>query len=245
MAGSENRVARILREAGLRVQQKKPLTIAHGTVEIDVFAQDESINPPITMLVECKHWKRPIPKSVVHAFRQVVTDSGANVGLIVSLNGFQVGAESAASLSNIHLVDWYIFQSLFAERWYHNYMREPAYAVIEPLDEYTEPINSRIFRKAGTLPEPRQAEFGRLREEHRFVPAVLTRIFTEYPIPGLHDGVPVLPLRRSFSSSDPRVLEQIPVSILDASSFRGLFNAIVEYCTEAVGEFDEVFGERA
>jgi len=61
------------------------------------------------MLVECKYWKRPIPQTVVHAFRTVVADSGANVGLIVSLNGFQAGADSAALLSNVHLIDWYIF----------------------------------------------------------------------------------------------------------------------------------------
>jgi hypothetical protein len=124
-------------------------------------------------------------------------------------------------------------------------MKELAAAVIDPLYEYTEPINSRIFRKANALPESRQAEFGRLREKHGVAPAVLARIFTEYPGPSFRHGLPALPLRRTFSSSDPRVQEQIPASILDASSLRGLLNGIIKYCTEATGEFDEVFGERA
>jgi restriction system protein len=247
----ENHVAQILREAGLRVEQKKPLATARGTVEIDVFAEDESIKPTITTLVECKYWKRPVPQTVVHAFRTVVTDSGANVGLIVSLSGFQAGAENAAALSNIHLVDWYIFQSLFVERWYRNYMSKQASDSLDPLHEYTEPINSRIFRKADALPEPQQAEFARLRKKYSPVPSVLTIIFmsANYTLPGLipgfQQGPPPLPLRRAFTNLDPDLLKKIPEPILDAMSLRGLLDAVIKYSTAATSEFDEIFGERA
>jgi hypothetical protein len=44
----ENRVAQILRETGLRVEQKKSLATVRGKVEIDVFAEDESVKPTIT-----------------------------------------------------------------------------------------------------------------------------------------------------------------------------------------------------
>lgn len=250
----ESRVAQILREVGLRVEQKKLLATARGTVEIDVYAEDESIKPAVTTLIECKYWKRPVPQTVVHAFRTVVADPGANVGLIVSLRGFQAGAESAASLSNIHLVDWYIFQSLFVERWYDNYMVKLANDAIDPLFEYTEPINSRIFRKADSLPKSRQAEFVRLRKKHSHMPIVLISILlsAEYPVPffqGFQRPPPTLPLRRAFSNHNPeiqeQIQEQIPASVLDATSLRGVLNAVVEYSTEAASEFDEVFGERA
>jgi restriction system protein len=245
----ETRVAQILREVSLRVEQKKLLATARGTVEIDVYAEDESIKPAVTTLVECKYWKRPVPQTVVHAFRTVVADSGANVGLIVSLSGFQAGAESAASLSNIHLVDWYIFQSLFVERWYGNYMGIRAQDAIDPLFEYTEPINSRIFRKADALPESQRAEFVRLRKKHSLAPTVLMYIFlsAKDPIPFLsgQNGPPTLPLRAALSNRNPEIQEQIPASILDATSLRGLLNAVVEYSIAATSEFDEVFGERA
>ena len=243
----EARVARILKEAGLRVEQKKSLATTRGTVEIDVFAEDESTKPAIITLVECKHWKRAVPQTVVHAFRTVVVESGANVGLIVSLSGFQAGAENAASLTNLHLVDWYKFQSLFRERWFDNYMSKQADEVIDSLHEYTEPMNSRIIRKANALPGSGQMEFGRLREQHYAVPTALGHVFmiAKYPVPGFQAGPPTLPLRQFLSKLYGRAPGGIPASILDATSLRSLLDAIIEYCTAATREFDEVFGERA
>ncbi len=71
-----------------------------------------------------------MPKTVVHAFRTVVTDDGANIGFMISRSGFQKGAYEAAEKSNVHLVDWYEFQALFLERW-----KEGRYAGLRPLFE--------------------------------------------------------------------------------------------------------------
>jgi hypothetical protein len=57
--------------------------------------------PSQVYAIECKNWRKKVPRSVVHGFRTVVGDSGANWGAIVSLHGFQSGAYEAARYSNV------------------------------------------------------------------------------------------------------------------------------------------------
>jgi hypothetical protein len=116
-------------------------------VDVDVVAHDRTVSPPILYLVECKHWSKAVPRTVVHAFRTVVQDSGAHVGLIVSRSGFQSGAGSAAESANISLVTWNEFQLLFVERW-----KAGRYAQLQPLlekvfefyDYFSAPIGNAI-----------------------------------------------------------------------------------------------------
>lgn len=239
-------VARILSESGLRTERGKLLTTVRGSVEVDVYAEDQSITPPVVTLVECKHWKSAIPQTIVHAFRTTVVDSGANVGFIVSLRGFQSGAVNAAELTNIHLVDWYVFQSLFAERWYRNYAVRQMEGELDPLFEYTEPINSRIFRKADALPGSAKKEFGRLRDKHSAVGMLLPLFFfAGGTLAGMPDvKMPDLPLGQRLTS-DRRAATGLPPEILDAQTLRALLEAVTAYARLAIAEFDEVFGERA
>ena len=62
--------------------------------QIDVFVPDPTLSPPATYLCECKYWKRPVPKGVIIQFRTIVSEAGANLGIIISQNGFQDGAKS-------------------------------------------------------------------------------------------------------------------------------------------------------
>jgi len=146
-------VARILSECGVATAIEKVVKTARGKVEIDVWAHDSSSTPPQTYLVECKRWRDAVPQTVVHAFRTVVGDSGANWGAIVSSNGFQSGAYEAARYSNVRLLSWLEFQNLFAESWFEHYFCRLVGEKCDPLVEYTEPINSRIFKKADILSE--------------------------------------------------------------------------------------------
>src|SRR5688500_5537101 len=117
----ENRVGQILRECGYEVEIQKNVKLARGDVNIDVWA-DEHSSPPNVIAVECKYWATRATKNVVHGFRTVVGDSGANTGLIVSSGGFQTGAVEAAAYSNVRLLDWSEFQQMFVLRWFHKYM---------------------------------------------------------------------------------------------------------------------------
>jgi restriction system protein len=244
----ELNVARILGECGYEVEVGKNIELARGDVNVDVWA-NEHTSPPNVLIVECKHWSRPVTKSVVHAFRAVTGDSGANTGLLVSSAGFQDGAREAATYSNVRLLTWDDFQGMFVKRWFLRYMSPFLGESTDALHEYTEPMNTRVFRKADALSETRRAEFIALRTRHAplmilnfsFHPTLIENELT--PLAG---GPPALPLRaREGGFLTEAALAALPSQVLDATALRPLLDAMIRVTEEAVAEFDAVFGERA
>ncbi|MFE7244868.1 restriction endonuclease [Streptomyces sp. NPDC057580] len=234
----ENKATRILVEAGFAAERGKSVESVRGTVTVDVYSEDDSVNPPVVTLFECKYWTRPVPQTVVHAFRTVVIDTGANAGLIVSKSGFQSGANNAASFSNVKLIGWDEFQDLHADRWYRNYMMPTGWAALSPLISYVEHFNSRIFRKADALSDIAQQQFKALRDKHHRA-LDLAPLFFGFPIGlGGPQLPPDLPMRDSFSG-------YFPGDLLGANSLRGLLDAVIRYAESTTQLFDDVFGERA
>lgn len=192
-------------------------------------------------IFECKYWKSAVPQTVVHSFRAVVADSGAHLGLIVSRSGFQPGAEVAASFSNVELVNWSEFQRLFAERWYRNYMMDAAWAEIDRLVEYAEPlIGSNLGKKLDAISDARQQEFVALHYKYKASQDLQALFFK--PLLQMFSPksfVPTLPLRNAarFGNST------LPESILDAISLRELLEAVTAYARFALASFDEVLAE--
>jgi restriction system protein len=137
--------ARILRECGMEAQTDQAVKTVRGTVNLDAVALDREATPPASIVLECKHWRKRVPKSVVHGFRTVVADIGANLGLIISSAGFQAGALEAADHTNLNLVDWAGFEEIYEPRWFERYMVPILCDYTRPLFDYTEPYNSRIF----------------------------------------------------------------------------------------------------
>lgn len=117
-------------------------------------------------------------------------------------------------------------------------------AVVDPLLEYTEPINSRISRKADALSPVRQRRFACLREKHEFLGHAFMMALDPYQFWRPAD-IPQLPLRPSFNS---RFLENsgiLPADALDEVALRPLMHSLLRHFEAAIAEFDEVFGERA
>ena len=237
----QNAVGRILREAGLEVEIDTPVELVRGQASVDVFARDDSSDPRITYVVECKHWKSAVPQGVVHAFRTIVADCGAHQGFVVSSGGFQSGAYAAAETSNVGLLSWEEFQEVFASRWYHSHALPILRRELDPLVEYTEPINSRVFRKAETLPAEGRKEFIRLRRQHRQLGSVF--MIAYFPLLGRSKPVlPPLPLRE-FLAEERGV--RLPDDLMEARTLRGFVDRLVAHARRAIREFNEVFGERA
>lgn len=232
-------IARILRECGYNVEVQKNVQLARGDVNIDVWADDHS-SPPNVIAIECKLWSTPVPKSVVHGFRTVVGDSGANTGLIVSSAGFQQGAVEAAVYSNVRLMNWSEFQQMFADRWYRCYMAPRLYEEAAPLTEYTEPINLHILRKAAALPYERRQQFDTLRDQYIGLGMGTVSMYLEMLGEAL--VVPDLPIRDRMPHP---FADDLPDPVLDASALRPLLGALTEAYRKAIKEFDQVFGERA
>jgi len=235
----QNEVGQILCECGFDAKVDKKIETTRGTVNVDVYAEDHSRISEIKYLIECKYWKNRVPKTIVHAFRTVVSDFGANVGLIVSSAGFQSGAFDTVKKSPVKLVNWREFQDLFINVWIEHYFTPELYKAADPLQEYTEPINSRIFRKADLLSKERQTKFKELRAKH-FALAL-------YALPLSHNLrmlPPKLFLKESLQDLDSHRIHP-PQDVLDASTLRELLEALSRNCISAIAEFDEVFGERA
>jgi hypothetical protein len=117
------------------------------------------------------------------------------------------------------------------------------FAVNDPLVEYTEPINSRIFKKADRLTKAKQTEFRRLRSKYLPLAMLFLPLHPAYP---RTEPVTIeLPLRdRWIGIKDPPRVS-VSESVLNAKSLRDLLMAYSTDVNAATAEFDAVFGERA
>lgn len=71
--------------------------------DVDVLVEMRHVGFNIFWIVECKHWKTPVSKLHVLALREIVSDTGADRGILLSEAGFQSGAKEAASLTNVQV----------------------------------------------------------------------------------------------------------------------------------------------
>src|ERR1017187_8562655 len=89
----EDLVTAILNEAGLQARRGVSLTRPRGSVDVDVLAEETHDGIVHRILCECKNWRTNVPRELVHAFRTVILDAGANRGYVISRVGFQSGAK--------------------------------------------------------------------------------------------------------------------------------------------------------
>lgn len=71
--------------------------------DVDVLVRSHHVGFDITWIVECKHWKTAVSKLHVLALREIVSDVGADRGILLSESGFQSGAVEAANLTNVQV----------------------------------------------------------------------------------------------------------------------------------------------
>jgi len=110
-------VRKMFKECGFETEVSKVVELVRGKKEIDVFAKDNDSEYQPTILIECKFWNKPIPQEVIHSFRTVVSDYGANIGFIVSKVGFQAGSYEAVEKTNIKLVDLKELEKVYYRKW--------------------------------------------------------------------------------------------------------------------------------
>ena len=136
--------AQILRECGWNAETEVTVDLVRGQAEIDVLATETVQGREYKTLIECKNWAQRVPQQVVHSFRTVVADVGANTGYIVSKVGFQSGAYEAAEHTNVKLLTWREFQDIFEPQWYCEYLTKYVGETLEPLGDYLEPIPDMV-----------------------------------------------------------------------------------------------------
>src|SRR4030042_2487904 len=115
----QNIVAQLFTEMDYEVELEKTIKLAgRGSKKIDVFVSDPNASFNRIYLIECKYWNNRIPQDVVHSFKTIMEESGANTGLIISKKGFQPGARSAARYTNMKILTFEELQNLYGNEWF-------------------------------------------------------------------------------------------------------------------------------
>lgn len=127
-------------------------------MNVDVFVEDTNSSPKLIYLCECKYWNSDIPKSVIHAFRSVVSDSGAHCGYIIARKRFQSGAYDSAIQSNIFLFSWNEFIETFEDRWIRS-MINKLHNIGKPLRDYCNPMSDIFVNELNRLNKEEREKF--------------------------------------------------------------------------------------
>ncbi|NNA41496.1 restriction endonuclease [Pseudomonas lundensis] len=224
-------VGRILEECGFQVEVEKQTQAARGSVELDVYAEETVRGRKYAIVCECKFWKSRIPQAVIHGFRTVVQDIGANIGYIISMEGFQSGALSASDLTNLKLVTWQEFQDVFEESWFEEFFTMQIHNRLSGLMTYAEYIVPAWF---GKMSDEDKSTYFLLKEKYDSF-AWLMQSLGPYSRRFGVEPVPPLPLRERHRETPDS--GGIPDHILDETGYRELLESSLVYGEAALAEF--------
>lgn len=99
----QQQAATFFRSLGLTATVEKVVTGARGVHKIDVYVEGDFKGIVFAWVVECKYWKKNVPKEKVAVLTAILQDVGADRGFLLSEKGFQSGALRLAEKSNITL----------------------------------------------------------------------------------------------------------------------------------------------
>jgi hypothetical protein len=99
----ELKVLDLLTSLGYEAERNAKIKGARGKHQVDVAARFEFGGFRYLIIVECKYWNKKVDKNRVATLSNIVSDIGANKGIIISIKGFQKGAFELARNSNIEL----------------------------------------------------------------------------------------------------------------------------------------------
>lgn len=239
----QQQVADILSECGFCVSLEKTITTARGEVEVDVHAVESIMGRQHTLLVECKHWRRRVPKSVVHSFRTVVGDAGANTGYVLSVAGFQSGAATAALHSNVKLLNWPEFQQELESSWIENYLYPTVEKDFDRLFTFIEPFLPQRFAE---LSEEGKENYLKIKDRHDafgWLMMMFTRYFRGVVAKRVNGNpLPALPLRPLPDVVKPETF--FPDDLLDSTGYRDFLLLASSHKDDVIREFESSLKHR-
>lgn len=233
----QTQVAAILAQCGFQVAVEETIDLGRGQAEIDVYAQETIRGRRNLIICECKRWKSAVPQQVIHAFRTVTSEIGANMGYIIALNGFQAGAIEAVDRTNVRLVTWEEFQMGFEPTWLDAHFTPTLTEELDPLMSYTEPLAPAWFE---ALTEADQQAMVGLVRQHAALGVLVMRLST-YGRMAAGGNVPPLPIRGWAGEEN---LNALPDDVQDAQGYADLAAILLSRGRDAIAEF-RVFRARA
>jgi restriction system protein len=219
----QKKVALVLLTSGFVVEIEKKLESVRGSVEVDVYAEEVVNGRKYIVICECKHWRANVPQAVIHGFRTVLSDLGANLGYIITTSDFQSGSFAASNLSNVKLLTWEGFQNEFEESWYPN-----------ALDQIRGQLTGGMlsFNRSGStgyLTEPDKTEVREIGRTYLDFYEAMNRAIGELT----WNSKLELPIRANIERLPKEQLQLIPDVILDAAGYFELFREIMRYNDDA------------
>lgn len=216
--------AEILLECGFSAEIEAKREGVRGNVEVDVVAVDQRDGRNYTIFVECKLWESKIPQNVVHSFRTVVSDTGANAGYIVSKKGFQSGCHAAVRNTIITLLSWSEFQEKFEQQWYFNYFKKKADSELSLLLSYIE-TNPSLTYWDYHLRDNEVEEIEELIDNNYELRKMLNEFLrTERKLE--------LPLKRGLTFGNP-----LPEIFFEQTAYREFYELLLEFSTPILNKF--------
>ena len=229
----EDTVTAILSECGMNADRHVEVVVPRGSIWVDVLAKEYIDGIAQTLVCECKLWKSNIPAETVRHFRTVMQETGAHRGHIISKIGFQSGAVEAAISTNIDLLTFDEFQSLYFDKWLNArlwYMERE----IGNFNTYYEPLGRPGYSKLSS--DEDRIAYDDVWNEYLFTGLILQpfspfiRMRRDYPIPSL-------PL--DVSDMESRGV-RIPNDIKAVAGYRELFELLQEYARVGLSALREV-----
>lgn len=239
-------VCRLMNEIGLAAETEKLLTTPRGEVEVDVYAVDEASVDKIKYIVECKNWSVAIPQAVVHAFTTVMSETGANIGFLISQKGLQRGAERYTYSTNIVGLTYLELQQRYFDVWWEKYFCRQIGDLADETMDFVEPYSQRRDELVAHLDREKVERFEGLQRCFGTFCMVMTHLNM-----GRFTNLKEWPDRDSKLLKSPQSLEQYKTAVLHMwshfswerpTNFRELKVMIEEIISEAHQEFKLVFG---
>lgn len=225
----EELVAAILTECGMQAKRQVTLNLPRGNVDVDVFSEERVDGIVHRTICECKFWKANVPKEIVHAFRTVMQETGANRGYIISRAGFQSGAYDAAQATNIELVTFAEFQERYFDKWY----RYRVWAVerrIGNFNTYYEPLGPPGWAKIES--EDERKAYEAVLDKYLFAGMALIPFS---PYMGVLGTYRPPPLPFNFTQIEERGVS-VPADIKVAGGYREFLSLLEEYALRGLPE---------
>lgn len=101
----QEEAAEFFRGLGLKADTDVTIQGVRTKHDIDVLVEIDVAGFSVRWLVECKHWSTPVNKLHVMGLREIVSDLGADRGIILCEVGFQSGSIEAANVQVSSLSD--------------------------------------------------------------------------------------------------------------------------------------------
>lgn len=143
----EAKVLDLFVSLGYKAEKGARITGVRAEHQVDVIASFEYGGLRYQVVVECKYWNKKVNKAQVAALSSIVSDLGAEKGVIISKVGFQNAAVKLAENSNI---DLYTFEQLAkkAEETIEKALRHRCFDLIISLAAPFYEFHAKMSRKA-------------------------------------------------------------------------------------------------